>query len=86
MSEITRNRIYDKVIKTVTDISGRTPTELTGDTELIMDLNLDSLAIFEIVIELEETFDLRIADEDIDRIKTIDDVVNYIDRQEIAGK
>lgn len=86
MSEETRDRIYDKVIKTITDISGRTPTELTGDTELIMDLNLDSLAIFEIVIELEETFDLRIADEDIDRIKTIDDVVNYIDRQESAGK
>lgn len=86
MSEETRDRIYDKVIKTITDISGRTPTELTRDTELIMDLNLDSLAIFEIVIELEETFDLRIADEDIDRIKTIDDVVNYIDRQESAGK
>lgn len=86
MSEETRDRIYDKVIKTIIDISGRTPTELTGDTELIMDLNLDSLAIFEIVIELEETFDLRIADEDIDRIKTIDDVVNYIDRQESVGK
>lgn len=86
MSEETRDRIYDKVIRTITDISGRTPTELTGNTELIMDLNLDSLAIFEIVIELEETFDLRIADEDIDRIKTIDDVVNYIDRQESAGK
>jgi len=86
MLDSLRDRIYDKVLKTITDISGHSPTELNGRTELILDLGLDSLAIFEIVIELEETFDLRITDEDVERIKTIDDVVDYIYRQENAGK
>ncbi len=86
MIDSLRDRIYDKVLKTITDISGHSPTELTGRTELILDLGLDSLAIFEIVIELEETFDIQITDEDVERIKTIDDVVDYIYRQETAGK
>ena len=85
MSDINRDWIYDKVIRTISDISGAALTDLTGQTELIMDLNLDSLAIFEIVIELEETFDLRISDEDIDRIKTIDEIVKYIVGREAAS-
>ena len=40
---------------------------------------MDSLAIFELAIELEEAFELRIPDEDIDDIKTIGDVIDYID-------
>ncbi len=82
MSDLNRDRIYDKVIRTISEISGTGLTDLNGQTELIMDLNLDSLAIFEIVIELEETFDLRISDEDIERIKTIDEVVAYIAQRE----
>jgi len=85
MSDINRDWIYDKVIRTISDISGAALTDLTGQTELIMDLNLDSLAIFEIVIELEETFNLRISDEDIDRIKTIDEIVKYIVGREAAS-
>lgn len=84
MPDDKRDQIYDKVIRTVADIAGISLTDLRGDTELIVDLNLDSLGIFEIVIELEETFDLRITDEDIDRIKSIDQIVDYIARRETA--
>lgn len=88
MPDDKRERIHDKVIRTFSEFSGKSLTDLTGQTELIMDLNLDSLAIFEIVIELEEAFDLRIPDEDIERVKTIDDVVDYIAQREspISGK
>lgn len=84
MPDDKRDQIYDKVIRTVADIAGISLTDLRGDTELIVDLNLDSLGIFEIVIELEETFDMRITDEDIDRIKSIDQIVDYIARRETA--
>ena len=84
MPEDKRDQIYDKVIRTVADIAGTSLTDLRGDTELIVDLNLDSLGIFEIVIELEEAFDLRITDEDIDRIKSIDQIVDYIAKRETA--
>lgn len=84
MPDDKRDQIYDKVVRTVADIAGISLTDLRGDTELIVDLNLDSLGIFEIVIELEETFDMRITDEDIDRIKSIDQIVDYIARRETA--
>lgn len=86
MVDLTRDRIYDHIVKTIAEISGHAPADLSGRTELIMDLGLDSLAIFEVVIELEETFALQISDEDADRIKSIDDAVNYIARQLTAGK
>ncbi len=70
--------VFDKVISTIADIAGVTIHELHGSTDLIDDLSLDSLAMYEIVIDLEETFDLQISDNDIDRIRTVDDAVQYI--------
>jgi len=67
------------VFKAVAEAAGSEIDELTADTELITKLNMDSLAIFELAIELEEAFELRIPDEDIDDIKTIGDVIEYID-------
>ncbi len=86
MPEDQRDLIYDKVVKTISDVSGHSAIDINGQTELFVDLSLDSLALFEIVIELEESFDIRISDEDVDKIKTIDDIVNYIERHEPAGK
>jgi len=48
---------------------------------VVKDLNLDSLAMYELVIELEETYNLQISDEEIERIRTIGDMVDYIVRE-----
>lgn len=79
MPESARDLIYAKVSRTVAEVTGVSEADLNGQTELIMDLNLDSLALFEIVIELEEVFDLQISDEDVDRIKTLDEIVRFIE-------
>jgi acyl carrier protein len=50
---------------------------------LLTTLNLDSLAVFELAIELEESFELQIPDEDIDKIRTVGEAISYI---EIAVK
>ncbi len=73
------SEIQKIVFKAVAEAAGSEIDELTADTELITKLNMDSLAIFELAIELEEAFELRIPDEDIDDIKTIGDVIDYID-------
>jgi acyl carrier protein len=72
--------VLDQVIQTISSVSGVEPSELNGQTSLLSDLNLDSLAMFEIVIDLEEIFQLQISDDDIDKIKTIDDIVRYVER------
>lgn len=78
MPDPARGQIYDQVTRIVAVVAGRPTADLAGEMELIMDLGLDSLAIFEIVIELEEAYGLKISDADADKIKTIDDAVNYI--------
>lgn len=73
------NQIYAKVIQTIEDVTGVEQARLNDETELLMDLNLESLGMFEIVIELEETYDLQISDAEIDRIHTIGDIVDFIE-------
>lgn len=45
------------------------------------DLNADSLDVVEMVMALEEEFDIEIPDEDAEEIKTVQDAVNYIDKK-----
>ncbi|NLJ78963.1 MAG: acyl carrier protein [Tissierellia bacterium] len=53
--------------------------ELTMETSFRDDLNADSLDLVELIMALEDEFDLEVGDEDITRIDTIGDAVNYID-------
>lgn len=76
-----RTSIAEQVMATVAAVAAVDAVELLPDTSLVNDLGLDSLGMFELVIEMEEKYDLRITDEDIDRIRTIDDIVDYIVRQ-----
>jgi acyl carrier protein len=45
------------------------------------DLGADSLAIVELVLALEEKFDIKIPDEEVDNIKTVGDAIAYIERR-----
>ncbi|HEY8378192.1 MAG TPA: acyl carrier protein, partial [Nannocystis sp.] len=51
--------------------------DITLDKTFTDDLGADSLAIVELVLALEEKFDLKIPDEEIENIKTVGDAVNY---------
>lgn len=68
--------------QTVTDILvdkiGIAPTEATLDANFIKDLGIDSLDYAEIVMEFEQTFDIRIPDSDAERLQTLGQAVSYI--------
>lgn len=51
---------------------------ITMDASFIDDLDADSLDIVELMMELEETFDIEIPDEDAEKISTVADAVEYI--------
>ena len=56
---------------------------INEDTNLKEDLGVDSLDLFEIVMGLEEEFNISINNEDLEQIKTVQDALNYIkERQE----
>ncbi len=45
------------------------------------DIDADSLDVVELVMALEEEYNLEIADEEVEKIKTVGDIVNYIEKQ-----
>ena len=53
--------------------------ELTLDTSLKDDLNADSLDAVEVIMALEDKYDIEISEEDAEEFKTIGDIVNYIE-------
>ena len=53
--------------------------EVTMDTDIMNDLGADSLDIVDLVMSLEDEFDIEIPDEDVEGIKTVGDIVKYIE-------
>ena len=52
--------------------------EITMDTSFVEDLEADSLDVVELIIAIESEFNISVEDEDVENIKTVGDVVNYI--------
>lgn len=69
--------VFEKVKAIVVDQLGVDEEEITPTTTF-QSLNADSLDIVELVMALEEEFNLDIADEEVENIQTIADVVKYV--------
>ena len=69
---------YDKVKKIVVDQLGVEESEISMDASFIEDLGADSLDIVELIMALEEEFDIEIPDSDAEKITTVGDAVDYI--------
>lgn len=70
---------FDQIKELVTDRFGVEEERVTPEMTFQGDLGADSLDVVELVMELEDNFGIQIADDDIENIVTIDDIVKYID-------
>jgi acyl carrier protein len=52
--------------------------EVTPDASFIDDLNADSLDLVELIMAIEEEFNVKISDEEADKIKTVRDAIDYL--------
>ncbi len=68
----------DRVIAVVSDKLDVPTDEISADSRFVDDLNADSLDQVELIMALEDEYDLTIPDEDAQKILTITDAVNYI--------
>jgi acyl carrier protein len=70
--------LQDRVAKIVADQLGITLEEVIPEASFIDDLGADSLDLVELIMVLEDKYGLDIKDEDAEKIKTVQDLINYV--------
>lgn len=72
------DEVFEKVKGIIVEQLGVAETSVTMEASFIDDLGADSLDIVELIMALEEEFDMEIPDGDAEKIVTVNDVVEYI--------
>jgi acyl carrier protein len=73
--------VQEKVIELVSNQMGVSAEKVTPETSFINDLGADSLDTVELIMELEDAFDMNIPDEDAEKIQTVGDAIKYIEER-----
>lgn len=71
--------LFDDIKEVVVEQLDCNPAEVKEDSRFAEDLGADSLDVVELVMALEEKFDIEIPDEDAEKIKTVADAIKYIE-------
>ena len=71
----------ERVIDIVCENLGVNKESITRNTSFIEDIGADSLDIVELVMELEEEFEITIPDDQSEKIKTVGEAIDYIERE-----
>ena len=80
MDDSRREQIYNEVIRILSTDLEVSADEIANDTMLNSELPFDSLQLYEFVIDLEEAYNIKLPDEMLDQMKTVDDIVSLIIR------
>jgi acyl carrier protein len=75
------DRVEERVIEIVCENLGVNKEQVTRNTSFTEDVGADSLDIVELVMELEEEFEITIPDEQAEKIKTVGEAIDYIKRE-----
>jgi acyl carrier protein len=75
---MTQAEIESKVKQAIVDKLGVEESKVTNEASFINDLGADSLDTVELVMKFEEEFDIKIPDEDAEKIQKVGDAINYI--------
>jgi len=78
--------VEDKVKQIIVEQLGVDEGEVTPNAYFVDDLGADSLDTVELVMAFEEAFDIEIPDEDAEKIRTVKDAVDYIEKHSKGGK
>lgn len=73
--------VFEKVMEILCEQLDVEEDKVTPEALIIDDLGADSLDIVDLVMSFEEEFDIEIPDEDVENIKTVGDMVKYIENK-----
>lgn len=71
--------VFEKVRDIIVDQLDADENDVTTEASIIDDLGADSLDVVDLVMSIEEEFDVEIPDEEVENIKTVGDIVKYIE-------
>ena len=74
-----------KIIDIIANQLGVDKDMVTSGANIVDDLGADSLDVVELVMALEEAFDTEIPDEDAEKIRTVQDIFEYVEQKELAA-
>ena len=72
--------MFEKVVNLIVEEVGVDADKVTMESSFKDDLNIDSLDLFEMVMALEEEFDVEIPSEELEKMSTVGDIVKYIEQ------
>jgi len=70
---------FEKVQEIIADKLGAEKSKITKEASFIDDLGADSLDTVELIMKMEEEFEIEIPDEEAEKLKTVGNVVDYLD-------
>lgn len=76
--------IFEKIVEIIRVQFNIEESDINLETSFMDDLNADSLDLVELIMSLEDEFELEIEDEEVESIKTVGDAVEYINK--VAGE
>lgn len=77
-----QDQIIAGIAEIVEEVTGIEPSEVTIDKSFIDDLDIDSLSLVEIAVQLEDKYGVKIPDEELAGLRTVGDAVSYVQRLE----
>ncbi len=77
---MSESALHQKALELIANVSGREPASLQPQANLMVDLELDSPKALELLMELEDGFDFEISDEESSKLKTVQDILELVER------
>lgn len=71
--------MFERIRELIAEKVGVDPEEILMETSFADDLEADSITLFELVMAIEDEFDIEVDDESIEKIVTVGDLVNYLE-------
>ena len=78
LAELTDEQLFEEISAIVEERLGVAASEITPEKNLINDLGADSLDSVELIMSIEQKFDISIPEDAAENIKTIGDIISYV--------
>ncbi|MGH3933880.1 MAG: acyl carrier protein [Pseudonocardiaceae bacterium] len=75
---MTNEEILGVLAEIVNEVAGVETSEITTDKSFVDDLDIDSLSMVEIAVQVEDRFGVKVPDDELANLKTVGDAVDYV--------